>query len=255
MFDARGGSYDDAMTRWPLARSEELGFVLDLARPRAGEVLLDVPSGGGYLSDHLPPGVDYRPLETSTSFAERGRRRGLHIVSDDITARTVPHASVDLLVSIAGVHHEPDLRVLLREWHRVLRPGGRMVVADVVDGSAPARFLDDFVGRHNGTGHDAVFLGADLAKLARDAGLVVAEVVDGSYHWWFDDEAHLAAYCTALFGLTATDPGGVLDAVRTGPGIEVTCGRVGLRWGLRALVARRPEVEERRRPSQQRSRR
>ncbi|MEZ5140807.1 MAG: hypothetical protein R2711_19140 [Acidimicrobiales bacterium] len=73
-----------------------------------------------------------------------------------------------MLVSIAGIHHETDHRPC-SALAAGLAPGGRLVLADVAAGSAPARFLDGFVGDHNGHGHAGTYLGDDLAELARRA--------------------------------------------------------------------------------------
>lgn len=239
-FDARGATYDDAMAWWPDARAEELGFAVELADPTGGERLLDVPAGGGYLADHLPSDVTYQALEVSAPFAARARERGLDVATGPLDGSSLPPGEVDVLVSLAGTHHEPDLSRLLTGWSRLLRPGGRLVVADVVAGSAPAAFLDGFVAAHNGTGHDATFLGPDLEDQARAVGLVDVTIIDRAYHWWFEDEAGLASYCTALFGLRGVAAAEVVGAVRRGPGIDEDGGRMGMCWSLRALVARRP---------------
>lgn len=240
-FDERGRTYDDAMEGWPDARHEEFRFAVGLARPVAGERLLDVPAGGGYLRDHLPPGVDHVALEPSSAFAVRSQRREVAVVQGGLAGDALAPASIDVVVSVAGVHHEPDLGPLLRSWRRILVPGGRLVVADVARGSAEATFLDGFVGDHNGDGHAGSYLGDDLAQLAQAAGLVEVQVVEGRYRWWADDADDLARFCIALFGLRDVAPERVAEALAHGPGVAAgPDGRVGLSWGLRALVATSP---------------
>lgn len=238
IFEQRGRRYDDAMARWPHVRDQEFAFVVGLAAPVAGEVLVDIPSGGGYLAAHLPAGVVLVARETSPVFAERALVHGVATEVGDLEASGAPAASCDVLVSVAGIHHHADHPTLLASWVRLLRPGGRLVVADVVQGSAEARFLDGFVGAHTSTGHAGSYLGDGLAGLGRAAGLVEVATVDEQYHWWADTEADLAGFCTELFGLEDVDPSEVLAALAAGPGIDHRDGRVGLRWGLRALVGR-----------------
>lgn len=246
-FDVRGASYDDAMVRWPHARTEEFAFVLrlagltdPLALPTPCRVL-DVPAGGGYLADHMPQGIDYLALECAASFADRCRQRGLAVVEADLRGADLPDRSFDVVVSVAGLHHEPDLAATLAAWRPLLRPGGRLVIADVARGSAVATFLDGYVGSHNALGHEGAFFGPDLGEVVVEAGYRDVVVVDDAYHWWFDDHEALGRYCAGLFGLRDQSWQEVADAARRGPGVDVDPdGRVGLRWGLRAAVATAP---------------
>lgn len=237
-FDARGGRYDDAMRRWPNVRDEEFAFVVGLAAPVAGETLVDVPSGGGYLGLHLPEGVEVIAVEVAEEFVERGRAHGIETFASGLEAAGLDASIADVVVSVAGMHHEDDHGALFHAWDRLLHPGGRMVAADVITGSAEAVFLDGFVGEWTSTGHAGHYFGDDLADLATGAGFTEVEVVDGRYHWWAADERVLAAFCTSLFGLEEVEAEQVLEALESGPGVTREDGRVGLNWGLRAVTGR-----------------
>lgn len=237
-FDARGGRYDDAMRRWPRVRDEEFAFALELADPQPGERVVDIPSGGGYLRERVPAGVEVIAVEASDAFVERGRAQGAPPVAAGLRGEGLAPGRADVVLSLAGMHHEADHAALLAAWRRLLRPGGRVIAADVVSGSEQAAFLDGFVGEWNVTGHAGHYFGADLAELGAAAGLVDVRVVDGSYHWWASSDAELVAFCTSLFGLDGVAPDQVLAALERGPGVRREGERTGLRWGLRALVAR-----------------
>lgn len=241
-FAERGAGYDDAMTSQPRARDEEFGFVVGLTGVRPSDRVIDIPSGGGYLARYLPAGVDYVAVECSSSFAARGSERGLTVVEGDLDGTFLPARCADVVVSVAGVHHEDDPVALLDSWRRLLRPGGRLVVADVAADSAVASFLDDYVGKHNGIGHVGRYLPPDMERRARDTGYVDVRIVDGAYHWWFPDEEALGRFCIALFGLERVAPSHVIEAARRTLGFDAAPdGGVGLRWGLRAVVASAPE--------------
>lgn len=229
-FDERGTDYDDAMVRWPRARAEEFGFALGLIDIKPGARLLDAPAGGGYLHDHLPAGVHYTALETAASFARRCRSRNLTVLDSPIDGAAVPDQLADVIMSIAGVHHEPDLEHVLRSWNRLLTPSGRVVLVDVAAGSPTARFLDDFVGVHNTIGHRGHYFGDDLGQVAISAGYTESAVTDGHYHWWFDDHDAMGNFCITLFGLEGIGTSDVADAVTALLGTDTAPnGQIGLR--------------------------
>jgi ubiquinone/menaquinone biosynthesis C-methylase UbiE len=78
------------------------------------------------------------------SLAERAAQVGLGNVSTevaDLTEFELPPGSVDLIVSSYALHHllDPDKQALVTRAARWLRPGGRLVVADMMFGRGASR--------------------------------------------------------------------------------------------------------------------
>jgi ubiquinone/menaquinone biosynthesis C-methylase UbiE len=105
---------------WPYGRALEIGagtgfFSLNL---RQAGVLTDVS-----VSD-ISPGM----VEAAKA---NGRRLGFEVDGRVGDAEHLPYddGSFDLVVGHAVIHHIPDVELALRECLRVLRPGGRLVIA------------------------------------------------------------------------------------------------------------------------------
>lgn len=223
------------MRRYPYARQQEFAQAIAAARLSPGLVVADVPAGGGYLERHLPSDCRWLGHEPCASFFHHGRQ----------TERAAPllplpwtNASVDAAISLAGVHHIDDKRPLFAELLRVVKPGGRLVVSDVAAGSAVARFLDDYVGTHNSTGHEGVFLDQNTLQELASAGWTVEEHSIRSFHWMFADRVAMVEFCHELFDMRSATEADTRAVIETQLGVtDHQDGAVGMHWSLMTIVA------------------
>jgi len=149
-----------------------------LAHLNAGETVLDLGSGGGIdvlLSARRvgPTGKAYGLDMTDEMLAlarENQSKSGIENVEflkGEIESIPLPDNSVDVVISNCVINLSADKDRVLREAFRVLKPGGRFAVSDVVvRGDVPEqvrRSMEMWVGCIAGALHDHEYMGK-LAK-------------------------------------------------------------------------------------------
>ena len=141
--------------------------------------------------------------------------------------------SVDRVGSLAGLHHVEQKTNFFSEAYRILKSGGRFSVADVLDGSAPALFLNDIVDRLSETGHRGVFLeGGELTSLLTSSGFISVKEDYHQFTWDFSDTPAMAEYFKDLFGLTKGCLEQVRDEVTRAFPLTVTVEGARVPWSL-----------------------
>ncbi len=158
-----------------------------LASLREGETVLDLGCGGGIdvflaarkVGQHgRVIGVDMtdKMLEKARENAQRLGVKNVEFRKGEIEDLPVESGSIDVIFSNCVINLTPDKGAVFNEAFRALRPGGRMIISDIVTQVEIPKFLRDNPGFWNVCGGGALLETEYLEKI-RKAGFADVRVV------------------------------------------------------------------------------
>jgi SAM-dependent methyltransferase len=191
---SKGVGYSDAdLAAVPEGANLGLGCGNPLAFSalKEGDIVLDLGSGAGFDSFLAARkvgktgrviGVDMTPemIAKATANAKAGNFDNVEFLLGDIEALPLPDNSVDVAISNCVINLVPDKKKVFQELNRVLRPGGRFMVSDLVLLKELPEQVRMSVEAYVGCVAGAILKDQYLA-IIRSAGFEDVRVVDESY--------------------------------------------------------------------------
>jgi arsenite methyltransferase len=165
------------------------GSALDLGAPVPGETLVDLGCGRGEdvvrAAGRVGAGGLAIGVDLSEEMLAKARAtippflHNVRLVRSDLAPLDLADETADVVVSNCTINHARDKQAVYREIHRVLKPGGRFVVSDVVaETELPESVREDpaaWAACYGGAIPEGEYLAA-----AREGGFAELEVLERS---------------------------------------------------------------------------
>lgn len=188
-FSTRLGYTKDELARVPEGSNMGLGCgnPQTIAALKPGEVVLDLGSGGGFDcflaarqvgDDGRVIGVDMTPemIAKSRNNARQSELKNVEFRLGEIEHLPVADNSVDVIISNCVINLSPAKEQVFREAYRVLRPGGRLAISDVVAISSLPEHIKNDINAHCGCVTGAATV-TNIEQLLKQAGFASVSVI------------------------------------------------------------------------------
>jgi SAM-dependent methyltransferase len=157
-----------------------LDALVELAQPDPSERWLEAACGPGIISRALAPrvqsvlGVDTTPAMIEVARREAHGLAGVSFATGDATALDLADGTFDGAVARFALHHIPVPGRVFSELARVVRPGGKVVLADhLADDDADTQAWALELERLRDPSHWATLTVSRLHELGQAAGLAL----------------------------------------------------------------------------------
>jgi hypothetical protein len=222
IFRHRGQAYDLAMNNYPSTRDKEFYSLFSRFPIQKNEIILDVPSLGGYLKKYCLQDTTVLSLDFSQSI------NNISIVCPN-EKWNIPN--VDRIVCLASLHHITNLNLFLENLGSNIKNRGLLHLADVSIDSNIAIFLDEFVGKYTSTGeHKGLYYNWNNIKFP--ANLSVLSITDIECPWIFQSKDHMINFCKLLFDLRNISDDDLLNGLQKYVGYTYVNNDIYLNWHL-----------------------
>src|SRR6266853_1955963 len=195
-FTATADVFAESARTMRVEEGERLAELATSGLARASAALaIDVACGPGTFTRPLAPrvrravGVDLTPAMIEKARAEAARAG---IINIDFVCGNI--YALPFAASVAGVvacgyafHHMLEPARALGEMSRVLRPGGRVAIADIIVSEGPGGAIQNAIERARDPSHINALTVAQFPSLSHDAGLRL--LFEESRERWYDFDA------------------------------------------------------------------
>ena len=192
----------DQFSRFSLStRTAEAEHLVALVSPRGTELALDLACGPGTFANAFAPGTrflfgfDLTPamLDRARSSAAAASLANVAFACADACRLPLPDASLDLAICGYSIHHMLDPACALSELARVLRPGGRLALVDLIVPAGVSSDAANLIERTRDASHATTLTVAEFSALiAAGLRLFALEITERLRQ--FDDWMQIAGH-------------------------------------------------------------
>lgn len=240
----RSRLYRECLREFPHARSEDIEVMKKYLAPKDGETILEIGAGSGFFSKVLADMV--KKLIVSDPSAEQLEevrqlhKKNIEVREEGADTLTSGKETADAIWSFGAMHHCLNKTKAFRNFARILKKGGRLILADVYHGSKLAKHFDTQVAKFCVVGHEVAFWTKEFGEsLCFLTGFEKPRYYDLNIQWKFNTKEEIGTFLYKIHAMTKTTPQECLKGAEEILGIEKKGEKFCLNWPMKVMVSKK----------------
>lgn len=234
-FANRTETYLYSIKEYPNVFYNEFTQAIEMLHLDKGDTLINIPAGGIPLHKYINPqlNINYYAYDICNEFCTEN----IHLC----TYTHIPHQTntVDKIICLASLHHTlvSERNDIYKEFYRILKKNGVLVIGDVIKDSCQDLWLNHFVNKYNSNGHSGLFFNSDDTIQINSSNFKVT-TTNKEYDWIFENENEMIDFLKNLFHLDLLqDDQTLLDDLCTI--LNYTPGSCRIQWKLIYFICKK----------------
>lgn len=243
----RSSLYKEALKEYPESRLDDIKVMKKFLNPKKGEIILEVGAGSGFFSNVISGLIGDKGIlfvsdpshEQLEEVKELGKKN-IKIIQQGADNLLLSEDSMDAIWSFGAMHHVFEKEKSFRNFKRVLKKGGRIVIADVFSGSKLAKHFDEQVSKYCITGHEVAFWSREYAEsICFLTGLEKPKFYTINQKWRFKSKKDLGIFLYKIHAMTKTTPEECLNGAERILGVKKKDNLYELNWPMQVITSRK----------------
>jgi arsenite methyltransferase len=237
----RSQLYKECLKEFPRARDEDFDAMNKYLNPQKSETILEVGAGSGFFSgviaDKCKQLIVSDPSSEQLEEVKSLNKDNIELIPLGGDKLNLQENSVDAIWSFGALHHCFDKTSAFKNFAKILKSNGRIVIIDVFQNSNLAKHFDEQVAKFCATGHEVAFWTKEFTdSLCYVAGLKKPTFVDLDIQWKFNSKEEIGKFVYKIHAMTGTTEEECLKGAEEILGIEEKDGKFCLNWPLTAIL-------------------
>jgi len=158
----RSQLYKEALEHYPSARQRDIEIMENFLHPQANENILEVGAGSWFfswkISDKCGKLFVSDPSKDQLEEIKNLNKSNIQVIHWWAEELNLSENSIDKIRSFGAMHHCLNKTQAFQNFQKILKPGWKLVIVDVLSGSNLARHFDDKVAKYCISWHEVSFL-------------------------------------------------------------------------------------------------